>query len=636
MYDDSALRIEGNNVTGLKPGNHTVKLKVNGVESDPVTITVKPTLSINGNNSINKDNNETATLTVNPSNASLNYDQNKLQIEDLGNGSYRVTGKTVGEHTITASLNGATSDPVTINVTENSSSGGESGGGSTGVETPDGYKLISVKELNQEISDNVEYHVDGPGNVDYIIVEYVSDGKQLQSRVWFNGDYNYSDDNKTYNQAGQILYRKAFDSTSNITKVTLKTFYHEGTDTIKAVYFYIKKPDPSISGAGNIIEGEELNLTANDFDGTDIVWSVTNTDGSSTNLAEIDQNGKLTATGGSGTVRVTATRTADGKTQSAYVDIEIDEFVLKFNTGEIYKEISLRKGKNTILEFNRNEDVTITWDAGYEQYLTVDGRNVTVKDVDGSQEIGFTATYSKYGGSTVEGKILIVGDLSISGESKTYTGRKLPLTANNAVGNVIWSIVDAGETEATISQSGVLTAGGKAGTVKIRVTDDEMTSEIFEIVIQPGCEEVDIEGMTDITHKFAEEGKNVIELTAADNWSKLLSGLEVYDANRDYYCYYIVECDEYGNPIKSGSYVTGSNGAMFVPTSYKNNGATIEKGQTSVIEVSNALSAKVEGQMPSTGGDGTTTYYSFGAIIMLLSAAGFIGLRRRQRSQRSE
>lgn len=634
--NQDGLRIENDGkVTGLKAGNYTITAsRNNGSQTATINLTVRAMSLNTPTTEITVGGNGTQWSINNPANnSSINWSSENTSVATVDNNG-NITAVSAGDAVIKAvvSYNGNNvTFQNTIKVTGNSS-----GGGSTGVETPDGYKLISVKELNQEISDNVEYHVDGPGNVDYIIVEYVSDGKELQSRVWFNGDYNYSDDNKTYNQAGQILYRKAFDSTSNITKVTLKTFYHAGTDTIKAVYFYIKKPDPSISGAGNIIEGEELNLTANDFDGTDIVWSVTNTDGSSTNLAEIDQNGKLIATGGSGTVRVTATRTADGKTQSAYVDIEIDEFVLKFNTGEIYKEISLRKGKNTILDFNRNEDVTITWDAGYEQYLTVDGRNVTVKDVDGSQEIGFTATYSKYGGSTVEGKILIVGDLSISGESKTYTGRKLPLTANNAVGNVTWSIVDAGETEATISQSGVLTAGGKAGTVKIQVTDDEMTSEIFEIVIQPGCEEVDIEGMTDITHKFAEEGKNVIELTAADNWSKLLSGLEVYDANRDYYCYYIVECDEYGNPIKSGSYVTGSNGAMFVPTSYKNNGATIEKGQTSVIEVSNALSAKVEGQMPSTGGGGTTTYYSFGAIIMLLSAAGFIGLKRRQRSQRSE
>ncbi len=656
--NQDGLRIENDGkVTGLKAGNYTITAsRNNGSQTATINLTVKPTLSINGNNSINKDNNETATLTVNPSNASLNYDQNKLQIEELGNGSYRVTGKTVGEHTITASLNGATSDPVTINVTENSSSGGESGGGSTGVETPDGYKLIHtevVEDANQGLVSQQE-HIEsdlsdlqsklsdyGLTGVDYMIVEFETTDSQYNKGftgvIYLNSTWEDNRQDLSAPSEGQYLVPYRFDSSKTITSVNIKPYHIGGTAKIKNIYFYIRKPDPSISGAGNIVEGEELNLTAKDFDGTDnITWSVTNTDGSSTNLAEIDQNGKLTATGGSGTVRVTATRTADGKTQSAYVDIEIDEFVLKFNTGEIYKEISLRKGKNTILDFNRNEDVTITWDAGYEQYLTVDGRNVTVKDVDGSQEIGFTATYSKYGGSTVEGKILIVGDLSISGESKTYTGRKLPLTANNAVGNVIWSIVDAGETEATISQSGVLTAGGKAGTVKIQVTDDEMTSEIFEIVIQPGCEEVDIEGMTDITHKFAEEGKNVIELTAADNWSKLLSGLEVYDANRDYYCYYIVECDEYGNPIKSGSYVTGSNGAMFVPTSYKNNGATIEKGQTSVIEVSNALSAKVEGQMPSTGGDGTTTYYSFGAIIMLLSAAGFIGLRRRQRSQRSE
>lgn len=629
--NQDGLRIDNDGkVTGLKAGTYTITAsRNNGSQTATTNLTVKEMSLNTPTTEITVGGNGTQWSINNPANnSSINWSSENTSVATVdGNGN--ITAVSAGDAVIkaTVSYNGNNvTFQNTIKVTGNSSSGG-TGGGSTSSQ----YILLDTIEKNKIPTDN-EKIFPSLSYEDVVKIEIVfEEGKSGNGcNISVNDDWGDTWRNPT----GNVIERM-FDPPIDVNKIHINNI--SSGDIISKIYIYSKMPDPTISGAKKIVEGEELILTPMYFDGTDnITWSVTNTDGSSTNLAEIDQNGKLTATGGSGTVRVTATRTADGKTQSAYVDIEIDEFVLKFNTGEIYKEISLRKGKNTILDFNRNEDVTITWDAGYEQYLTVDGRNVTVKDVDGSQEIGFTATYNRYGGSTVEGKILIVGDLSISGESKTYTGRKLSLTANNAVGNVTWSIVDAGGTEATISQSGVLTAGGKAGTVKVQVTDDDnMTSE-FEIVIQPGCAEVELEGLTDITYKFAEEGKTVIELTAADNWSKLISGLEVYDENRDYYCYYIVECDEYGNPIKSGSYVTGSNGAMFIPTSYNNNGATIEKNQTSVIEVSNALSGKVEGQMPSTGGDGTTTYYCFGAFIMLLSAAGFIGLRRRQRSQRSE
>ena len=629
-------------VTGLKAGTYTITAsRDNGSQTATINLTVREMSLNTPTTEITVGGSGTQWSINNPANnSSINWSSENTSVATVdGNGN--ITAVSAGDAVIkaTVSYNGNNvTFQNTIKVTGNSSSGGESGGGSTDVETPVGYIEVYVKDEAGRYLD--DYNVFESGipselaskTIDYIIIQFSSDG---------NGEYNGG----FYYNGNQVKFKNRTDSSFNyvsndilhielpfgqtINSVSFDQWYNGANAKVEAIYFYSKKPMPTITGATTVMVGNTINFTAENFDGTDITWSVVAPEGGETNLATIDQNGKLTAND-AGTVKVVATRGSGDDAQTANATVTIIPFDFGFVSDS--SDFKVHVGKELTIPFDTDRNVTMTIKGTNNGNVELNGNTFKGIASTEGQKIGFEATCS---GKTITGTIEVVPDLSISGESKTYTGRKLSLTANNAVGNVTWSILDAGGTEATISQ-GVLTAGGKAGTVKVQITDDEMTSEIFEIVIQPGCAEVDIEGMTDITHKFAEEGKNVIELTAADNWSKLLSGLEVYDANRDYYCYYIVECDEYGNPINSGSYVTGSNGAMFVPTSYKNNGATIEKGQTSVIEVSNALSAKVQGQMPSTGGDGTTTYYCFGAFIMLLSAAGFIGLRRRQRSQRSE
>ncbi|MDD6059698.1 MAG: glycoside hydrolase family 9 protein [Ruminococcus sp.] len=642
--DQDGLQIENNGkVTGLKAGTYTITAsRDNGSQTATINLTVRAMSLNTPTTEITVGGNGTQWSINNPANnSSINWSSENTNVATVdSNGN--ITAVSAGDAVIKAvvSYNGNNvTFQNTIKVTGNSSSGGESGGGSTGVETPVGYIEVYVKDEAGRYLD--DYNVFESGipselaskTIDYIIIQFSSDGKgEYNGGFYYNGNQvkfkNRTDSSFNYVSNDILHIELPFGQT--ISSVSFDQWYNGANAKVEAIYFYSKKPMPTITGATTVMVGNTINFTAENFDGTDITWSVVAPEGGETNLATIDQNGKLTAND-AGTVKVVATRGSGDDAQTANATVTIIPFDFGFVSDS--SDFKVHVGKELTIPFDTDRNVTMTIKGTNNGNVELNGNTFKGIASTEGQKIGFEATCS---GKTITGTIEVVPDLSISGESKTYTGRKLSLTANNAVGNVTWSILDAGGTEATISQSGVLTAGGKAGTVKVQITDDEMTSEIFEIVIQPGCAEVDIEGMTDITHKFAEEGKNVIELTAADNWSKLLSGLEVYDANRDYYCYYIVECDEYGNPINSGSYVTGSNGAMFVPTSYKNNGATIEKGQTSVIEVSNALSAKVQGQMPSTGGDGTTTYYCFGAFIMLLSAAGFIGLRRRQRSQRSE
>ncbi len=133
-----------------------------------------------------------------------------------------------------------------------------------------------------------------------------------------------------------------------------------------------------------------------------------------------------------------------------------------------------------------------------------------------------------------------------------------------------------------------------------------------------------------------------IILTEGNSWQQIVDKLWLTDTKGNKYYYYIQEAGY----VKSqggtkqllnddkGHFIYSSN-AIFMPDSYFNNGmAPVENGSPSTLKVGNKFSQNYQGQLPSTGGSGVKTYYIFGGMIMLLSAAGFIGLKRRERTRR--
>ena len=101
--------------------------------------------------------------------------------------------------------------------------------------------------------------------------------------------------------------------------------------------------------------------------------------------------------------------------------------------------------------------------------------------------------------------------------------------------------------------------------------------------------------------------------------------------------YFFAECDQTGKLISGGSgdQIAGKNGACFVPLEYQN-GTVLTQGISTGLSVKNSLAVEAQGTLPSTGGSGVTTYYYLGGVIMLLSIAGFTGLKRRERKRRKE
>lgn len=410
-----------------------------------------------------------------------------------------------------------------------------------------------------------------------------------------------------------------------------------GPVSIEQIIFEYEIP-PAVTGPSSMMAGLTEEFTAVGM-GDDITWSYTLNGGASVTIDGNEKTCNFTPDQ-AGSYVITATSTND-TTKTASLEFKVSPYELQFKDGSTEKTFNYHKGVPFEILFNHDENVTIEWDSGYTDYLTVvDGRKVTVINANAAHDVKFVATSTYLGTpTTVKGTIHIVPDLKVSNSSLTYTGRKFYLTADNAIGDLTWELVNDGGTGTVLSKDGkYLIIGNTPGDVIIKVTDSQMTSAEFVLKVEQGCAEVDPEianSANDITNEIF--GTNVIELNADNRWSISIDKLNLFTNDNDYYAYYLVECDEYGNLITSDDrYIQGLNGALFVPLSYEGNGTILTENKSTPITATNKFDKRVQGQMPSTGGDGTTTYYSFGAIIMLLSAAGFIGLRRRQRSQRSE
>ena len=139
---------------------------------------------------------------------------------------------------------------------------------------------------------------------------------------------------------------------------------------------------------------------------------------------------------------------------------------------------------------------------------------------------------------------------------------------------------------------------------------------------------------------------NWVEISGSSDWSFSLGNLPIYDSKGNLYYYYVEEYaykksvsdkdwKEIYNDVSMG--FIHANGS-YIPVSYTGNGNSLtnEQGKSNLITVGNKATEKPQGQLPSTGGSGVTTYYYLGGVIMLLSIAGFTGLKRRERKRRKE
>ena len=140
-------------------------------------------------------------------------------------------------------------------------------------------------------------------------------------------------------------------------------------------------------------------------------------------------------------------------------------------------------------------------------------------------------------------------------------------------------------------------------------------------------------------------GSELVSFTKVGN-------LPMYDSKGNPYYYYIQETgyktsssSQSYRPLKETGHFINTSKSSFMPYIYYNNGIRpIEQSENgtatptlaNTATVGNKFVSEIQGTLPSTGGSGVTTYYYLGGVIMLLSIAGFTGLKRRERKRRKE
>ena len=205
-----------------------------------------------------------------------------------------------------------------------------------------------------------------------------------------------------------------------------------------------------------------------------------------------------------------------------------------------------------------------------------------------------------------------------------------------------------GKTIATFDKNtGKLTTSGVDGDFTITATDSygngSTASVMVTVTDRPKLPELPKE-------IFLGNKIDTIILTKEDKlgnekWAKEVKKLPMTDEKGNPYYYYIQESGYSVNgtyhPMESTDNFIYSSNASFMPYNYYDNGIVPvenpnDQNPVKVAKVGNKFLSKQEGQLPSTGGSGVTTYYYLGGVIMLLSIAGFTGLKRRERKRRKE
>jgi len=287
---------------------------------------------------------------------------------------------------------------------------------------------------------------------------------------------------------------------------------HNGTVVVTATSQDVSKASASMSitiniipvasvtvasqgGATSVYTGQTLQMSATvspaDASIQTVVWSVANSGGAN---ASIDPNtGLLTAGTNAGTATVTATST-DGYATSLPYTISITVRVSGITVAGYGGAISVLCGSGNTLQMTAiitpktASNPAVTWSV-----TNSGGTNATISGTGllsaGTQGGTVTVTATANDGSGVVGsasitifvpviKITVAGRGGATSVGAYNTLQMIatvtPATATNPA--VTWSVADSGGANATISGTGLLTAGTNAGTATVKATSTDGTN----------------------------------------------------------------------------------------------------------------------------------------------------------------
>lgn len=321
-----------------------------------------------------------------------------------------------------------------------------------------------------------------------------------------------------------------------------------------------------------------------------------------------------TAGGKTGTVTITATAESGNLTGSCTLNVKKIEA----------EPVLVRKGNTAAIKLKGDyTGQTITYISDDTAKAIFSENKVT------GVEIGNTTLTISCNGVSTDCKVTVqvLDALSIEGLSQMKPNSSINLKAINSIGTVTWNLTENSDPNiANVSSNGVVEAKDN-GTVTITATDTyDWTVATFTITIKDMAAVVELpEG--------SEQVGDIIKIQATDkvgdaDWSKQIENLPLTDENGNTYYYYIVEVDENGNVINDTNNLKG-NKAKYIPINYDNNGVSLDESKPETISVKNKKIGDTMGELPLTGGNGTTRYYVTGMII-ICSAAAYYLIRRRK------
>ncbi len=543
--------------------------------------------------------------------------------------------------------------------------------------TPEGYHLITsytYPEDNKTVKlkpDDLIIELDtilGNHPVDAVIVEFEScsgngvvywDANSLDKA---DGSaqldaYKYRDQSELTVLFEEVGYT---DGQTQPEYFAIRNWY--GSVTVKKVHFYAKTLVPTIvntfkdsNGGNNVAVGDEPILKVVGFTNTEnIQWEV------SGGTATIENGVFKPSTQGTYTIKATY------GSEIATTTIEVARIPIKigFNSALDEATKTVKYTDTVTLHFSEPVEYEIVSEArsNIGELVKIENNIVSVIDTSSFGTAKVTVTIQGYveeGGEKVVSnqiQVTFVGQHYITGISEIAPNKSTKLKVENALGEVTWSVaedeaynVSDADADGIITvtdkdnkiilkldtSNGRITAGEASGTVNIQATADGEIAE-YTIVVK------DLP-MKPIIPTEGQELVEEIELTG-ESWSYNLANLPVEDEKGNIYYYYI---EEYAYK-KSASdkdwtliYTPESLGFIhangsYMPVSYNENGNSLIEDKTSSFTVGNKATEKPQGQLPSTGGSGVTTYYYLGGVMMLLGIAGFTSLKRRERKRRKE
>ena len=325
-------------------------------------------------------------------------------------------------------------------------------------------------------------------------------------------------------------------------------------------------------------------------------------------VLSIDENGKATALK-SGTVTITVTK---DKEYIATKEVTIEKGAFRIES----QYSSIHAGDSSEITLFNDDGGTVTYSSSDKSVAAVENDKIVGKGV-GTATITVTLNNEETGTVEIsvepEPTITAAENINLIG-----TGDTLQLTASNILGTAEWSSDDTDILE--VSDSGLVTAKG-VGEATINVKDSRCEhTATYKIKVQLN--------VATVTLPHNAESVTQITLLPDKNWQDELEMLPKYDEYGNKYYYYIVELDSSGAEIDDLTDRIQGNNALYAPTLYTNNAVFLDGNDT--ISVTNDIAETTEGQMPSTGGEGTRTYYIYGIIMMLCGIAGFTVLKLRK------